>query len=390
VNRQARTEPGFNHWKSAAGRTTGQWAELEFPVPVLVRGVRLHGPRDGVTVSGTSVHLYADLARSTRVASATSGPVAEGGTDVAFPDARARVVRVEFTSVQGPHTSLAEIEVIAAGLGDVTPLVNPPENLQVASVAGTTVRLQWTPPAGPAPDGYVLEGGLAPGETIATVPTGALPVLELAPSAGRYYVRVRGNVGGALSAPSNEVQIRPGLADPPSPPDSLVGLADGDTVHLAWRNTFEGGPVSAIGVYANGHLATTLSGAVERFSYRGVPAGAYTIAVRALGAGGTTSDASNSITLTFPGSCTGGPLPPQGLTVYRDGPRVIVRWDPPASGAAHTGYVLEVSGSYTGAFPLAERQAAGVLGPGSYTLRVRAVNSCGSSPPSTAQTVTIP
>ena len=104
----------------------------------------------------------------------------------------------------------------------------------------------------------MLEGGLAPGQTFATVPAGTVPVFEVSPPSGRYFVRVRAVTGGTLSAPTNEVRISPGVPDPPSPPAQVLGLTDGNTVHLSWRNTFEGGPLSAIGVYANGTLAVTL------------------------------------------------------------------------------------------------------------------------------------
>jgi trimeric autotransporter adhesin len=50
----------------------------------------------------------------------------------------------------------------------------PPTDLYAASITGNTVTLRFTPPTtGPAPTGYVLEGGLSPGETLAAIPTGS-------------------------------------------------------------------------------------------------------------------------------------------------------------------------------------------------------------------------
>ena len=69
---------------------------------------------------------------------------------------------------------------------------------------------------------------------------------------------------------------------------------------------------------------------------------------------------------------------------------MYVIWDPPASGAAPTSYLLDVSGAFTGQFPTTGRALNGNAGPGSYTVRVQSVNACGASPFTAAQTVTIP
>ena len=43
-----------------------------------------------------------------------------------------------------------------------------------ASIAGNVVTLRWTPPAtGATPTGYQLEGGVNPGEVLASIPTGS-------------------------------------------------------------------------------------------------------------------------------------------------------------------------------------------------------------------------
>lgn len=116
----------WRYWTSSSGQTQNQWVELVFPVPVTVRTVRLYNPRSGgdanssVQVQGTSVRLYSDANATNQVASASSGALSVEGTDVAFADVRARVVRVEITGVSGTFygaqvASLAEIEVIARG-----------------------------------------------------------------------------------------------------------------------------------------------------------------------------------------------------------------------------------------------------------------------------------
>ena len=116
----------WRYWVSASGQTQNQWVELVFPVPVTVRTVRLYNPRTGgeanssIQVSGATVRLYSDAGATQQVASATAGQLTVTGTDVAFADVRARVVRVEITGVSGTFygaqvAGLAEIEVIARG-----------------------------------------------------------------------------------------------------------------------------------------------------------------------------------------------------------------------------------------------------------------------------------
>lgn len=84
----------------------------------------------------------------------------------------------------------------------------PPANL-TASVAGATVSLSWSAPAGPI-TGYVIEAGSAPGlvDIVPGAPLG--PVAGLAVPGvprGRYHVRVRAANGALVSAPSNEILV---------------------------------------------------------------------------------------------------------------------------------------------------------------------------------------
>jgi hypothetical protein len=114
------------YWSSALGQSQGQWVELVFPEPVTVRTVRLYNPRNGgdafssVQVSAATVRLYRADGVTAPSATRSVGELSVSGTDAAFPDVPAQVVRVSIDSVSGaffsqPVAALAEIEVISRG-----------------------------------------------------------------------------------------------------------------------------------------------------------------------------------------------------------------------------------------------------------------------------------
>jgi hypothetical protein len=121
IDRRVHMSLPFNnfikYWLSDSGKDPNQqWIELTFPVPVTVRIVRLYNlPQSDsdIHVNNTTVRLYSDADGTQEVANNTSGPLSEWGTDVAFADIQARVVRIEFNSVSGYAAGLAEVEVIA-------------------------------------------------------------------------------------------------------------------------------------------------------------------------------------------------------------------------------------------------------------------------------------
>ena len=70
--------------------------------------------------------------------------------------------------------------------------------------------------------------------------------------------------------------------------------------------------------------------------------------------------------------------------IPQEGRTIVVLWDPPVAGAAPTGYVVNVTGSFTGSVAAAGRQLSGTVGPGTYVLAVAATNPCGTSAASPA------
>lgn len=268
----------------------------------------------------------------------------------------------------------------------------PPTGLFASSIVGNTLTLRFTPPVtGPAPTGFILEGGVNPGEALASIPTGSTaPIFTIEAPDGAFYVRMRTVTAAGTSGPSNEIRVFVRAPAAPSPPTNLLATVNGSSLALAWRNTNGGGaPTTMVldvtGTF-NGSLAIPL-GDSGRFD--GVPSGTYTLALRAANSAGS-STASNSVTIEVPGACTGAPLPPANFAVVRTGNHLQLFWDPADTGPAPTDFVLTVTGAIDAAVPLSVRTIAATVPPGTYNLSLQARNACGSSAATAVQTVVVP
>jgi uncharacterized protein (DUF1800 family) len=272
--------------------------------------------------------------------------------------------------------------------------VQPPTGLVAASVAGNVVTVTWRAPLiGPVPTQYVLEAGVAPGQVIASIPTGSVaPSFSFAAPPGAYYIRMHSMSGPVKSRASSEIRIFVDVPAGPTAPANLLGVISGSsTVGLSWRNTFGGGAPTSMVLDVSGAINTSLPlGVVEAFSFAGVPAGQYTFSVRAVNATGT-SGSSNPVTLTFPRtSCSGSPTTPTNLSVIATGNTISLSWLAATSGNAALSYQVDVTGAYTGRLSTTARTMSGAVGRGTYNIRVRAVNPCGNSGYTAVQTVVIP
>jgi hypothetical protein len=287
--------------------------------------------------------------------------------------------------VPGTDAFLAKITVAGDPPG-------PPTNFTVASVVGNSVTVTWSAPASlPRASGYVLEGGVAPGEVLASLPTNstATSYTFTAPT-GAFYIRLHSLAGVARSVASNEVRLFVNVPAPPSAPTNLLALVNGSSLTLAWMNTAAGGPPTAIIADVTGSLNLSLGLPVsESFSIANVPAGTYTVSLRASNDQGP-SGSSNSVTFTVPGACSGMPAVPSNLVVTRNGSLITASWQLPVSGPAPTSYLLNVSGAFTGQLATTGRTISGAVGSGTYTLNVSAVNACGTGPATPSQTITVP
>lgn len=281
----------------------------------------------------------------------------------------------------------------AGRIATVRITVNTPTGLQAPydlvaeGISGQEVTLRWKSAPGPAPTDFVLEGGVAPGQTIGAVGIGGpLPMLTFTAPRGVFFVRVKALSGGITSAPSNEIRIVVDVPEVPSAPTQLAGLVSGDVLGLSWRNTFAGGAPDGLELQVSGAATAALALPLgESLSIGGVPAGTYTFRLRARNGSGSGA-VSNAVTLTFPGGCSGPPLVPQNLLVYAVGNVVHAYWDPPASGPAVTNYVLNVTGAFTGSVPMPTRSLRVPAPPGSYGIAVAAQNACGVSAFTASQT----
>lgn len=151
-------------WASASGSPASQWVQLTFPVPVTVRTVRLYNPTgadSSVKVLDATVRLFSDANGSQEVASQNSGALSVKGTNVNFNEVVARVVRIQFNSVNGNAAALGEVEVIARAEAPNT------SNVPTSTVTAT---------ASPTPTGTLATPTL---ETVTETPTlASTPSLE--------------------------------------------------------------------------------------------------------------------------------------------------------------------------------------------------------------------
>ncbi|MCC7124243.1 MAG: chitobiase/beta-hexosaminidase C-terminal domain-containing protein [Acidobacteria bacterium] len=271
------------------------------------------------------------------------------------------------------------------------PSLASPTGLHADRIVDDLVTLRWTPPAGPvAPEGYVLEGGVVPGSTLAVVPVdGASSAFTFRAPSGAFHVRLHAVAGTRRSAASNEIQVFSRVPQVPSPPVNLLGLADGSTLALAWKNSYAGGAPTSLRLDVSGAMTTSIPiGLADRFDFADVPPGTYTLRLVAVNDAGA-SEPSEPVSLSFPSACAGRPDEAAAFQAHVSGRSVTVSWDSPDLGPAPTGYVLHVNGAATASIATGERTLSGTLPPGEYQLRVVTTNACGEGPASPVRTIIV-
>jgi hypothetical protein len=179
----------------------------------------------------------------------------------------------------------------------------------------------------------------------------------------------------------------------PTAPTGLQAAVTGTTVRLSWAAPAQGTPTSYViaagsspgasnlATFDTGHSATVFTTAA--------PLGTYHVRVRARN-GSVIGGPSNEVVVNVTGTCTAPPTP-GGLTHTINGSSVQLAWQ---AAAGATSYVLE-AGSTSGSNNLLVSDTGNVttLGataaPGTYFVRIRARNACGSSAPSNEVVVVV-
>lgn len=274
----------------------------------------------------------------------------------------------------------------------------PPTNL-AASASGSNVTITWQPGAGAAPMGYQLEAAATPsGAAIASVPVASAGLTVTSVPDGTYYLRVRAVNAAGVSVPSAEVSVTvgvPACGAAPAAPVNLTQVVSGGMVTLTWTPGSGGCPpahyVLSAGSQAGlADLASVNVGAVSAFTTP-APPGTYFLRVAAANAWGT-SAASNEVVVSIGPTCV-VPGAPEAFVATATGTLASFQWQPPLTGGAPTNYLLEAgttaSGAELGVVPLNGLSFAAQAPPGSYYLRVRAQNACGTGPASSTQLLTV-
>lgn len=278
----------------------------------------------------------------------------------------------------------------ASASASVTPpsqTVPGPPRYMAASVSGTLATLTWrAPSSGGAPTHYLLYVGTSSGRSDVTNGRNVGNVLRVSGNLprGRYYARVRAVNATGQSGLSNEVQFRVGRTL--RSPTNVQVTWSGTTATFSWAqvagDTAEDMPTgyvleagSAPGL---SDVATVNVGNVSSFR-ADVPAGTYYVRLRAVNPLGD-SDPSEEVEVRAPGA----PEAPGSLRASGSGAAVVLTWTAPTSGSLPSGYIIE-AGSAPGLSNLAVLRVADltrfetVAPPGTYYVRVRAVNARGVS-----------
>jgi hypothetical protein len=184
----------------------------------------------------------------------------------------------------------------------------------------------------------------------------------------------------------------------PDAPRTLTAKVSGSTVTLTWSAAF--GPVSSY-VLEAGMSPGATNAAVMNTGNTGtslvvtdVPAGIYYVRVRGANASGPSSP-SPEITVVVGGDtrCHAAPPPPRALKAAVQRLTATLGWAAPVGGCSPTHYVL-IAGSAAGRSDLAQAAVTGQTltagaAPGTYYVRVLAVNAFGVSTPSNEIVVTL-
>lgn len=273
----------------------------------------------------------------------------------------------------GPASAEASIDLTAPGA---------PTGVS-ASVFGSRVTLSWgAPVSGAAVTGYILYVGTAPGAANVVNGMSVGNILtatgDLGP--GRYYVRAQAVNRFGPGPLSQEISFVVGGPEAPGTPSALTATWQGTVVTLSWGASLGAATyiVEAGSVPGASDMGSFVIGAATSYSVD-VPPGTFYVRVRAANSLGMSAP-SNEVVVQG----RGAPNAPTSLRASGTGSTVVLRWNASTGTSAPTGYVIE-AGSAPGLANLAVLPLGNVTTftttapPGTYYVRVRALNGRGAS-----------
>ncbi len=177
--------------------------------------------------------------------------------------------------------------------------VQAPQELRVSSIVGNARDLPLEGAVGRTdPTGFILEGGVAPGQTLVALPTGsAAPIFTWRLRTARSSSASRHRSRRTERHVERNAAARQGVPVPPSAPPGLQATVSGSSLHLAWTPTFAGAAASGAMLDVTGTLAARCRWRRRARLAAGVPPGTYTMRLRSVNAGGS-SVATAPVTIT--------------------------------------------------------------------------------------------
>jgi hypothetical protein len=235
------------------------------------------------------------------------------------------------------------------------------------------------------PVGNIGFGGGVANRTVTVTPAAA----QVGTSAITLTVT---DIGGASASTTFNVTVnQPTTVQPPT--NLYVSAMAGNQVTFRFTPAPIGPPATGFalegGLTAGQVLASLPTGSdAPIFSYP-VPSGSFYVRIVAT-RGAERSAPSNEIRIHV--NVPVAPSAPDLFTSAVNGNNLLLSWRNTFGGGAATGLMLDVSGAYTLQVPLglAETFAVSGVPPGSYSLRLQALNAGGSSPATSPVTFAIP
>lgn len=270
----------------------------------------------------------------------------------------------------------------------------------VISGSGSNVTITWTPPTtGDAPTSYTVVARFTPGGPIAAeLPVGNVLTTTVPAPNGTYHVTVRASNASGTGPESAGVTFNvPIVSPPPGAPTGLAVAVAGDQANFTWTAPTTGGPTTGYLLLASATpggptiAALPFPAPASSVIISGIPAGTYYVRLAATNDGGA-GPLSNEVTVTVVGPQPPGP-PTLNAAVVASG-QVTLSWTAPTTGDPATSYLVVASDTPGGA-PIATLPVVGLgitvpAPPGTYYVKVHAVNAVGPGAASNEITVVVP